>query len=251
MIRLLSLAFGVFVGLFSTVNFAAADGPAAKSTALSPHIDLRPQFKEFGLTPRSQGHRNTCSVFTTAAALEFALSKHTGKGTPLSPEYLNWATNQITKNDKDTGQFFHNLLQGFEKYGICTEAEMPYQPKFDPTQKPSDKAKADAKKNLGQHLKVHWINPWKKEQGLTDKQIVEIKEVLAKGWPVAAGSDHSRLLVGYTDDAKQPGGGTFITKDSGSGKFDSVTYEFARKKIGDVFWVDAPLKNEKTANSEP
>jgi Papain family cysteine protease len=240
---------------FSTAVFYFVIGCSigrAEDSIRPTQVDLREQFKEFGLVPRSQGHRNTCSVFTTAAALEFALSKHNGKGTPLSPEYLNWACNQLTKNDKDTGQFFHNLLKGFDKFGICYESEMSYQPKFDPALKPSDEAKADAKKVLAQKLKVHWINPWKKEQGLTDKQIIEIKEVLAKGWPVAAGSDHSRLLVGYIDDDQKPGGGIFITKDSGSGKFDSVTYEFAKTKIGDAFWVDAPIKSNsnKLSNTE-
>ena len=78
--------------------------------------------------------------------------------------------------------------------------------------------------------------------GLTDQQLREIKETLASGWPVAAGSSHSLLLVGYVNDLKQPGGGVFITKDSGKAAFDSVTYEFAKTKIGDVFWVEAPPK---------
>ena len=67
----------------------------------------------------------------------------------------------------------------------------------------------------------------------------EIKAVLAIGYPVGAGAEHSRLLVGYHDDLKQPGGGVFFTKDSGSGKFDEVTYQFVKTKVGDVFWVEA------------
>ena len=53
-------------------------------------------------------------------------------------------------------------------------------------------------------------------------------------------------VVGYADDASQPGGGVFLTKDSGSAAFDLVTYEFAKTKIGDVFWVEAPPKAAKT-----
>jgi hypothetical protein len=45
----------------------------------------------------------------------------------------------------------------------------------------------------------------------------EINGVLAKGWPVAAGSEHSRLFVGYRDDPTKPGGGLFIVKNSATG----------------------------------
>lgn len=219
---------------------------AKKPAALPRQIDLRPQFIQLGLMPRGQGARNTCSVFVTTGVLEFALSKHLGRGEPLSVEYLNWACNQVIKNKTEgRGQFFHHLLKGFEQHGICPEMDMPYRARFDPALNPSDKAREKAKVVLGYPLKVHWINPLKKAPGLTDQQLSEIKDVLAKGWPVAAGSSHSRLLVGYLDDPRQPGGGILITKDSGPGAFDTVTYEFAKTKIADVYWVDVPAKTTK------
>jgi len=89
---------------------------------------------------------------------------------------------------------------------------------------------------------VHWIRPWSKDGGLTDKQFGEIRQTLAAGWPVCAGSDHSRLLVGYVDDAKQPGGGLFITRDSGLGDYGTVSYEWVRKHVYDLFWVELPDK---------
>jgi hypothetical protein len=63
--------------------------------------------------------------------------------------------------------------------------------------------------------------------------------VLAKGYPVAAGSGHSRLLVGYKDDASAAGGGAFLTEDSALNRFDQVTYEFVRTQVADVFWIEA------------
>ena len=51
-------------------------------------------------------------------------------------------------------------------------------------------------------FQMHWIRPWSKESGLTDKQFAEIRQTLAKGWPLCAGSDPSRLLIGYVDDEK-------------------------------------------------
>ena len=118
---------------------------AAEQAALPDAVDLRPAFKKLGLKPRWQGHRPSCSVFTTAGALEFAASKHLGKPTVLSVEYLNWAANQVIGNKtKDRGQFFRHLLKGFERYGICPESDMPYQPRFDPQNQPSKEARKSA-----------------------------------------------------------------------------------------------------------
>ena len=72
-------------------------------------------------------------MFATTSALEFACSKQSNHGTRSSAEYLNWATNQIIGNRSDRGQFFRNLLQGFDKYGICSDEDMPYRKRFDPT----------------------------------------------------------------------------------------------------------------------
>ena len=96
-------------------------------TELPATVDLRPVFKRWNLCLKSQGARNTFSVFVTTGALEFAASKHYSKGTRLSVEYLNWACNQVIRNQKDDrGQFFHDLLKGFQKHGICSEVNMPY-----------------------------------------------------------------------------------------------------------------------------
>lgn len=210
---------------------------------LPKSVDLRPQLESWGLLPRSQGSRNTCSVFVTAGALEFAVSRHYARGTVLSVEYLNWACNRVIRNETaDRGQFFHDLLRGFEAHGICPETDMPYQARFDPALRPSEKAMASAGEIRKLGVRIHWINPWKPQPGLTDDHLRRIKAVLAGGYPVAAGSSHSRLLVGYADDARQPGGGLFLTKDSGAAAFASITYAFAKEMVGDVFWVEAPSK---------
>ncbi|MBN1589022.1 MAG: hypothetical protein JW888_05875 [Pirellulales bacterium] len=214
-----------------------------KPSRLPASVDLRGQFDRWGLGPRKQGKRPTCSVFTVAAAIEFALAKHDGRGTELSVEYLNWACNRVIGNrTANHGQFFENLLKGFRKYGICREHDMPYAPRFDPTVRPSKDVIARAKQLREAPLEVHWINPLRPRRRLTDERFDEIKKVLAAGWPVAAGSHHSRLLVGYRDDPERPGGGAFFTKDSGSGSYNEVTYEFVKKKVGDVFWIESRAK---------
>jgi hypothetical protein len=216
----------------------------AKSNELPNQVDLRPELTKLDLGPRRQGGRNTCSVFTTAAAYEFALAKHRGKGEKLSVEYLNWACNQVINNTtEDRGQFFHHLLQAFREYGICPESEMPYRWHFNPKIKPSDDAKKLAKEIGDQPFEIHWIKRIRPDARLSDEQFAEIKQTLANGFPVAAGASHSRLFVGYIDDAAKAGGGTFLTKDSGVGRFSEVTYEFAKKELNDAFWIEiSPAK---------
>lgn len=215
-----------------------------QSVKLPKSVDLRPRLNSLGLVPRGQGPRNTCSVFATIGAMEFAVSKHFGRGTLLSVEYLNWASNDAIHDPTDGG-FFHDLMKGYEQHGICLEADMPYQKQYDPKLKPSEKTQQKAKQIHGLGLQVHWINPWKPQPGLTDEHLREIKTVLAKGYPVAAGSSHSRLIVGYVDDGRQPGGGVFLIKDSGAAAYNTITYQFAKEKVGDVFWVEAPTKQKE------
>jgi hypothetical protein len=205
-------------------------------------VDLRPRLTAMGFTPRPQGRRGTCSIFTTCSSLEFAYAELTGERLRLSPEYVNWAAGKAAGRPSD-GNFFHNALNGFDKYGVCDELTMPYQKAFDAAHAPSAAAAAQAKslrdRTRGQ-LVIHWIVPWQAgKTGVNEEQFTEIRRVLARGYPVAAGSGHSRLLVGYTDDAKLPGGGEFLTEDSALNRFDKVTFDFVRTQVNDVFWIEA------------
>ncbi|MBL9148141.1 MAG: hypothetical protein JNM94_05540 [Phycisphaerae bacterium] len=230
----------------------AATPPAATPVAIPAQVDLRETLKSMGLPPREQGARGTCSIFTTCASIEFALAKYRGKAERLSPEYLNWAASQALGRPSD-GNFFHNALAGFETHGICSDAAMPYQPTYDASRVPSSAAAAEAarvKKEAASALQVHWIIPWKPDRfGVGNAEFDAIKSVLARGYPVAAGAGHSRLLVGYRDDASKPGGGVFLTLDSGLGRFDEVTYEFVRKEVADVFWIEAVTPSPAAAPS--
>lgn len=249
-------------------NPSSAPGIAAP-TASAPRpmppapgtVDLRPRLLALGLPPRAQGARGTCSIFTTCCAIEYALRLQDPHAPRLSPEYLNWAASQAAGRPSD-GNFFHNALAGFDRFGICADELMPYQPGFDASRAPSPAAAADAAATLkrlqggweatqggmvwvsrggdGSGVAVHWIVPWVPDRfGVNEQQFAEIRRALACGYPVAAGSGHSRLLVGYRDDPARPGGGTFITEDSALARFDEVTYEFVRKEVADVFWVEA------------
>ena len=205
-------------------------------------VDLRPELTALGLIPRPQGWRGTCSVFTTCSAIEWAWAKHRGQPQRLSVEFLNWAASQAAGGPSD-GAFFHNALAGFERFGLCAEESMPYREAYDPNLAPSPEALAEAAATMPANragLLVHWIVPWEPNRfGLTDAQFAEVKAVLDRGYPVAAGAGHSRLLVGYRDDPALPGGGAFLTEDSALARFDEVTYDFVKNEVADVFWVEA------------
>ncbi len=111
--------------MLAVFNVTAADVPE-----LPKSVDLRPEFQRFELAPRRQLSRPTCSVFTIAGALEFAVAKRQGNSPRLSVEFLNWSGNQLHRAKEDGG-FFSDLWKGFEAHGICTEQDLPYQGKFD------------------------------------------------------------------------------------------------------------------------
>jgi hypothetical protein len=204
-------------------------------------VDLRPELVRLGFPPRAQGARPTCSVFTTCSALEFALAHvETGSGR-MSPEFLNWAANQ-SSHDSSDGDFFHQALAGFEREGLCREDALPYAAAWDPAMNPPQavlEAAHALRERTRSALAIHWLVPWVPNRfGLSEEQFAAVKRTLAAGWPVAAGSGHSRLLVGYREDPLAEGGGTFITCDSGLAAWGEVSFAFVRQDVADVFWVE-------------
>jgi hypothetical protein len=230
--RILLIATAIFWGCALNLGAASDD---------SSIVDLRPKFSAWNIGKRKQGVRNTCSVCVTASAFEFALSRNAQKSTRVSAEYLNWACNQVINNtETDRGQFFHDLLTGFEKFGICEEPLMPYRPKFDPEYQPSEEARKNAARIKTNAFQIHWIRKWDGKFGLDEAQMETIKSTLRAGWPVAAGSSHSLLLAGFRENPDQPGGGLFVALDSVPGSFRPLTFEMVKTNTADALWIELP-----------
>lgn len=247
--------------------------PAHKMESMD-QADLRPLLDQWGLPPRTQGARPTCSAFALTGALEFAAAKRQGHGSRLSVEFLNWASNKACGDTADGG-FFSDLWQGFAAYGICLESDLPYQARFDPSQIPGAAAMADAKTRLGLGLRLNWIKEWDVKTGLTDAQLSAIKKTLRDGWVVAGGlrwpkqakwtndvlqmceaeavfDGHSILLVGYRDEVKQPGGGVFRFRNSNrSGSDGLMPYAYAALYMNDAVWVDFAGRPKPSASPAP
>ncbi len=246
-------------------SVAWGDDTTLSSSAAAEEVDLRGVFDRAELPLRGQGGRGTCSVFAVAGAMEYALCKREGEQqvpvTRLSVEFLNWASNQVLGEPED-GSFFSDLWNGFTKYGVCAEDEMPYGAEFDPALRPTEAALAHAGEMRQAGFDVHWIKPWNPHKGLTEDQFQAVKATLRRGWPVCGGflwpkkaqwvagvlqmaprkdvrDGHSVLLVGFRDDAAQPGGGVFLVRDSGQGRGGSeMSYEYVRTYMNDALWVD-------------
>lgn len=261
----------LWLGFFS-FQAAAEDLPAAAKPAsagvtpmLPASVDLRPSFEKWGLPVLKQGKRGTCSVFTVAGALEFAAASKLQHGERFSVEFLNWGANKMN-GEKDDGSFFSDLWSGFATYGACLEKTLPYRAEFDPTLAPSAEVLTEAKAQLALGLRHHWIKEWNVKTGLTEAEFLAVKRTLNQGWPVCGGfrwpkqpkwtdgvlgmcpadavyDGHSVLLVGYRDDASQPGGGVFLFRNSNKdGPAGSMPYTYARAYMNDAIWIesDAP-----------
>jgi hypothetical protein len=208
------------------------------ASAVPASADLRASFERWQLPLRKQGRRDTCSVFATVGAMEYAVARKLGHGIPLSVEFLNWAGDRAIQRAQD-GHFFSSVIRGYEAHGICAEEDMPYARKFQADYQPSEKAIATAQEMRKVGLQFHWLRPNDRTKGLTDEHIAKTKEVLAAGWPVAAGSYHSILFVGYTDDPALEGGGQFFVRDSGGNNEQTLTYAAAKARMCDLFWVES------------
>jgi len=265
------------IGLCSSLVRAEETSPATIAGEPPANVDLRPLFEQWGLERSEQGGRPTCSVFTIVGALEFAVAKQQQSGERLSVEFLNWAANQKRRNPRDGG-FFSEMWSGFAAFGICKEQVLPYRPEFDSARSPDPEVLAAARSKLALKLKFSWIKKWNVNTGLTEAEFLGLKRTLNQGWPVCGGlrwpkqeqwkddmlqmcppeavfDGHSVLLVGYRDDAKQPGGGAFIFRNTNRGGRDGfMPYAFARAYMNDAAWIQSAHKaqaDDSQAGTEP
>ena len=234
---------------------------STNTNSLPSSVDLSSRFDQLGLVTRPQGSRGTCSVFTVVGALEYALAVQRGQGTHLSVEFLNWAGHKIANRTVDGG-FFSELWDGYVEYGICLDADLPYQEAFDSELQPSAEMFENARHAKDVKLQLHWIKEWDVTTGLTDQHVNEIKHALARQVPVCGGfrwpkktewvdsvlqmcpasevfDGHSVLLEGYRDDPALAGGGAFVIRNSGgSSRQGFLPYEYVRAYMNDAATIE-------------
>ena len=205
----------------------------------------------------------TCSVFALTGLLEFEYAKRQESVIPLSVEYLNWASNQISGKNED-GSYFSDAVTALKKYGISANDLFPYYVKnYNGKVAPSPMAVRDAKKRRS--VQAKWIKVWDANTGMSMEQMARVKEQIMGEHPVAIGfrwpkkdnryrqvvngmmtvppvegvfDGHSVLIVGFKDDPELPGGGYFIFKNSygkdyGEKGYGKMPYEYVLKYAND------------------
>ena len=122
--------------------------------------------------------------------------------------------------------------------------------------------------------RLRWIKKWDVNTGLSEAELDAIKQTLATGWPVCGGfrwpkqdqwknevlqmcppaevfDGHSVLLVGYRDDAAQPGGGVFIFRNTNRGGADgNMPYAYAQAYMNDAVWIESKPKSNSPSAAE-
>jgi hypothetical protein len=234
----------------------------AQSPSLPDSVSLIQERNEGKLTPKAQGARDTCSLFAIAAAAEFELAKESaGPHRRLSEEFLIWASKEACAKQHEQAMFYE-AVHGLNSFGICSEDLMPYAEK-DAAHKPSAAALADGKQRSAR-WSAQWIRRWNVSTPLSDNELRSIKEALAAGHPVACGlrwpkslnrhevldvpapeqvfDGHSIAFVGYEDDARKSGGGTFTFCNSvgprwGNNGYGVMSYAYVRAYANDALWL--------------
>lgn len=281
------LASRHIVSLPVIVLLAVSVGPAAepKVRFARPKVDLRPEFEKRKLDVRQQGKRGVCQVFAFVGVLEYQVSKP-GRPVDLSEQFLMWAANDASGVVRIEGHNPDFLIQGLEKHGICLESAMPYVPRKEPIEEPSDKAKADAA-TTHTHCELVSIKHWKSDIGFTDDHMQKLTDYLDKRQPItvtlcwpqglydkqivdtryflvdrnvdgASKNGHGVILVGYGLDKKVDGGGYFIARNAWGREFADkgylgVTFDYAKKYGTDAYFVklDEPAAEESSKTKTP
>ncbi len=149
-----------------------------------PQVDLRPAIRSLNIKVRSQGSRNTCSVFAMTFLLEYMYCTRMAVTTAnnLSEEYLNYAANLVSGLNAD-GDFFDKIDAGYQAWGIVPEASVPYQ--STPISSVSQDILNSGK--MWTRFSGDFIKPWDNEKGSTQSQIEKVIAYLDQNMPVAFG----------------------------------------------------------------
>ncbi len=229
---------------------------ATNSDRLPSSVDLRQRFEKYGLTVCQQ-QGPLCWDYTLIGLLELELATRDGRSTRLSPGYLSWAATSTDREDS-AGSNFGRAYRGLKRYGIATLSSAG-----ESAHRPDANTIAQARSIASPQLV--WIRFWNDQDRLSADQMHAIKVNLAAGHAVGVGmrwpnsgalasskpavlavpepadvfDGHCVALVGYLDDAKYPGGGAFLFRNSwgeawADGGYAWMPYELLNRCVNDV-----------------
>jgi len=228
---------------------------------LPQSFSLRPNFDQWMPVIRNQGHRLACDAFTIASIVEYECHAQ-GDIAVLSPEFLEWATGEWSHDLRDRkGYATMIMVKALNKYGICTEAMMPY----DHVKWPNNEVLTNARSRATGV--VTWLTKTCEYsaigKGFTQQEIDSICSTVSHGHPVLVDMQwpskpvftnkvlhlsaspntrygHTMAAVGYDRVA-----GVIVFRNSwGSGWGDrgyiGVTFEYLRAKGAQALTIEFP-----------
>jgi C1A family cysteine protease len=215
-------------------------------------IDLRDEIAKRGIAIRNQGGRGTCSVQAMTFLLEYAYTSMCGNSyNSLSVEYLNHMAN-VVSGRRDDGDFFHNILDGYNENGIIFNSALPYNRTMKYVYSTMDNTiNNNNLTNSGRGLinsmffKAKFIKPFGEPTGLSNSQFNLVLRYLDRGIPVAIGRAHSKVLVGYRRDKRDPSKGTFVFRNSygvgtGDQGYDEESFQKVINEASDAIVFEIP-----------
>lgn len=236
---------------------------------LHQQVDLRRQFFDFGLYPKDQGRRPSCSVFAVVSALEYQNAVLLGQPEKFSEEYLIWATRKVLGHtapaDLDTtshnpsdqaidaGFSLVEVVTALRTYGVPRQADMPNTVGQSMSDIPEPNAALITRARTVRNVSISPLPGRSREQvlpGLIHALNAEVPPVIALRWPnerairngflslqqPVAGYSHAVTLVGYRCVTGKLEDTIFIFKNSwgprwGQGGFGNVTYGYLLKNL--------------------
>ncbi|HEX9930213.1 MAG TPA: C1 family peptidase [Pyrinomonadaceae bacterium] len=188
---------------------------------------------------RDQGDRGTCVAFSTVAVMEYAARRAGFNVNDLSEQYLYWAVKQIDQYPKD-GTWLEFSFPVAKQQGTCLEDLWRYESDVIPgdlthgNPPNPEKCAADALTHAFRRaIRIrNYRQPDAIKEQLRQDRLVAIAIPVFKSWyknPASrltgkihlplqsdrfALNGHAIVLVGYVDDANEPGGGYFIVRNS-------------------------------------
>ncbi|MFH1500131.1 MAG: C1 family peptidase [Verrucomicrobiota bacterium] len=234
---------------------------------LRKDVDLRSRFFEYGLYPKDQGRRPSCSVFAVVSALEFQNATLVGQAEKFSEEYLIWATRKVlgqtrpaavaeTEDEEtaqDAGFSLSEVVTALRTYGVPRQSDMPNT--FGSSMR--DIAEPDAglieQARSVRQVAIHRIPARENAQainGLVHALNAGVPPAVGLRWPhersirngylsrqqPVEGYAHAVTLVGYRCETGRIEDAVFIFKNSwgprwGQGGFGMATWEYLHNNL--------------------
>lgn len=244
-------------------------------------VDLRSEYKRYGIGVNAQGVRPSCVVFSVLGVLEYELSQQTQKPQNLSEAYLIWATLKYLRKDSgdiakaikelqtggDFGFSFMDVTLALSQYGVATILDFPnkFVAKDTVLQDPPAAVIEKAKKH--RDFRAYWIEA-RSPQERIDQVIgtLNLKHPLAVGVtlpkPDQIGKEgmlsdqaadptllHAVVLVGYISPTKKIEDAIFIFRNSwgndwGKDGYGFIRYPYMLQNLRTAFYIKPEVSKE-------